>query len=109
MMLQRILRWTIGLPIAVIVVSFAVANRQWITVSFDPFSKDAPFAAIDVPLWALFFCGVFFGLIAGWIACWFAQSKWRRSAKDTRKELVRSQAESSQLRRETMTPPDSML
>jgi uncharacterized integral membrane protein len=108
MMLQRILRWTIGLPIAVIVVSFAVANRQWITVSFDPFSKDAPFAAIDIPLWALFFCGVFFGLIAGWIACWFAQSKWRRSAKDTRKELVRSQAESSQLRRETMTPPDSM-
>ena len=109
MILQRILRWTIGLPIAVIVVSFAVANRQWITVSFDPFSKDAPFAAIDIPLWALFFCGVFFGLIAGWIACWFAQSKWRRSAKDTRKELVRSQAESSQLRRETMTPPDSML
>ena len=109
MMLQRILRWTIGLPIAVIVVSFAVANRQWITVSFDPFSKDAPFAAIDIPLWALFFCGVFFGLIAGWIACWFAQSKWRRSAKDTRKELVRSQAESSQLRRETITPPDSML
>ena len=109
MMLQRILRWTIGLPIAVIVVSFAVANRQRITVSFDPFSKDAPFAAIDIPLWALFFCGVFFGLIAGWIACWFAQSKWRRSAKDTRKELVRSQAESSQLRRDTMTPPDSTL
>ena len=108
-MLQRILRWTIGLPIAIIVVSFAIANRQWITVSFDPFSKDAPFAAIDMPLWALFFCGVFFGLIAGWIACWFAQSKWRRSAKDTRKELVRTQAESTQLRREIETSPDSML
>ena len=46
MMLQRILRWTIGLPIAIIVVSFAIANRQWITVSFDPFSCDAPFAAM---------------------------------------------------------------
>lgn len=109
MMLQRILRWTIGLPIAIIVVSFAIANRQWITISFDPFSKDAPFAAIDMPLWALFFCGVFFGLIAGWIACWFAQSKWRRSAKDTRKELVRTQAESSQLRRDIETSPDRML
>ena len=108
-MLQRILRWTIGLPIAVVVISFAIANRQWVTVSFDPFSKDAPFAVMDMPLWALFFCGVFFGLIAGWIACWFAQSKWRRSARDTRKELARSQAESSQLRSETMTPPDSML
>ena len=109
MMLQRIFRWTIGLPIAVVVVSFAVANRQWITVSFDPFSRDAPIAALDMPLWALFFCGVFFGLIAGWVACWFAQSKWRRTAKETRRELVRTQAESSQLRRETTITPDSML
>ena len=103
MMLQRILRWTIGLPIAIVVVSFAIANRQWITISFDPFSKDAPFAAMDMPLWVLFFCGVFFGLIAGWIACWIAQSKWRRSAKDTRSELVRSQEETSQRRRDV--PP----
>jgi uncharacterized integral membrane protein len=103
MMLQRILRWTIGLPIAIIVVSFAIANRQSTKISFDPFSKDAPFAAIDMPLWVLFFCGVFFGLIAGWIACWFAQGKWRRSARDARKELVQTQAEASQLRRDV--PP----
>ena len=103
MMLQRILRWTIGLPIAIIVVSFAIANRLWITVSFDPFSRDAPFAAMDMPLWALFFCGVFFGLIAGWIACWVAQGKWRREARDTRRELARSQSEASELRREV--PP----
>jgi uncharacterized membrane protein YciS (DUF1049 family) len=109
MMLQRILRWTIGLPIAIVVVSFAIANRQWITVSFDPFSRDAPFAAMGMPLWALFFFGAFFGLIAGWIACWAAQSKWRRSAKETRKELARAQQESSQLRRETGLPTDSML
>ncbi len=109
MMLQRILRWTIGLPIAIVVVSFAVANRQWITVSFDPFSRDAPFAAIDMPLWALFFGGAFFGLIAGWIACWTSQSKWRRSARETRRELARAQQETSQLRRETPLPPDSML
>jgi uncharacterized membrane protein YciS (DUF1049 family) len=93
MMLQRILRWIVGLPIALVVVSFAVANRNWITVSFDPFSREAPFAAIDVPLWALFFCGVFFGLIAGWIACWIAQGKWRRSAKEARRELKLTQAQ----------------
>jgi len=72
MTLRRILNWAIGLPIAIVAVAFAVANRQWITVSFDPFSRDAPLAAIDMPLWALFFCGIFFGLIAGWIAAWFA-------------------------------------
>jgi uncharacterized integral membrane protein len=108
-MLRRILRWVVGLPIAIIVVAFAVANRQWITVSLDPFSKDAPFASIDIPLWSLFFCGVFFGLIAGWIACWVAQGKWRKTARQTRRELAQTQAETSQLRREIITPPDSML
>jgi hypothetical protein len=109
MMLRRVLRWVIGLPVAIIVISFAIANRQWITVSLDPFSKDAPFASLDVPLWSLFFCGIFFGLIAGWVACWFAQGKWRRSARETRRELVQTQAETSQLRREIVTSPDAML
>jgi hypothetical protein len=109
MMLQRILRWTIGLPIAIIVVSFAIANRQWINVSFDPFSRDAPFAAKDMPLWVLFFCGVFFGLIAGWIACWIAQGKWRRAAKDTRRELAHAQTEASELRREVPPADHSFL
>ncbi len=109
MMLRRILRWAIGLPIAILVIAFAVANRQWITVSLDPFSRDAPFASIDIPLWTLFFCGIFFGLIAGWIACWFAQGKWRKSAKEARRELVRSQSETSQMQRELVTAPDSML
>mgnify|MGYP000529383419 CR=1 FL=1 len=32
------------IPLAVAAIVFAVANRQWITVSFDPFNRDAPFA-----------------------------------------------------------------
>ncbi len=107
-MLRRILRWAVGLPIALVVISFAVANRQWITVSFDPFSRDAPFAAMDVPLWVLFFCGVFFGLIAGWIACWMAQGKWRRSAREARRELKLTQAYSSQLEPRATTAEDNM-
>ncbi len=108
-MLQRIFRWTIGLPVAVIVISFAVANRQWVTVSFDPFSREAPFAAMDVPLWVLFFCGIFFGMVAGWTACWFAQGKWRRSARDLRRELKLSQARSSQPTNITATTEENFL
>ena len=53
-----------------------------------------------MPLWALFFAGIFFGMIAGWIACWFGQGKWRRAAKEARIDLQRAQDEAQRLRRE---------
>lgn len=100
MTFRRIINWAIGLPIAVIVIAFCVANRQWIEVSFDPFSKAAPFATMFMPLWALFFIGIFCGMIAGWIACWFGQGKWRRAAKEARSDLQRAQNEAQRLKRD---------
>lgn len=97
---RRIINWAIGLPIAVIVIAFCVANRQWIEVSFDPFSKTAPFATMFMPIWALFFVGIFFGLIAGWLACWFAQGKWRRAARQARADLQSAQDEAQRFKRE---------
>ena len=100
MTLRRIVNWIIGLPVAIAGVVFAVANRQWITVSFDPLSHDQPFASIDMPLWVLFFCGIFAGMIVGWAASWLAQGKWRKAAREARIELVRAQNEHERLRRE---------
>ncbi len=107
MTFRRIFNWAIGLPISIVVIAFAVANRQWITVSFDPFSREAPFAAVGMPLWALFFCGIFFGLIAGWLAAWFAQGKWRRAAREARIELLRAQDEKARMKRELAPPGDA--
>lgn len=98
--MRRALHWIIGLPIVAIIAAFAVANRQWIDVSFDPLSRDAPRAMITMPLWSLFFCGIFVGLVAGWLACWLAQKKWRRAAREARAELLRGQDELARLRRD---------
>ncbi len=103
MTIRRIFNWIAGVPLAVAAIVFAVANRQWITVSFDPFNRDAPFAAITMPLWVMFFCGIFVGLIAGWIAAWFAQGKWRKAAKEARIDLVRVQNEHERHKRETQS------
>ena len=114
MTFKTLFNWVAGLPIAAAAVVFAVANRQWIAVSFDPFNRDQPYAAINMPLWALFFCGIFFGLVAGWIAAWFAHGKWRKAARQARIELVRAQTEHQRLKREydaraVATAPDSSL
>jgi hypothetical protein len=96
--LRRIVNWIVGVPVAIAVVAFAVANRQWVEVSIDPFSREDPYAAIGMPLWALLFCGLFLGAIAGWIACWLAQGKWRKAARESRSEAARLRGEMDALK-----------
>ena len=103
MTFKRIVNWIIGLPVAVVAVALAVANREWVRVSFDPFSRDEPRAFISMPLWALFFCGIFVGLLAGWIAAWLAQSKHRKAARESRIELARAQQEHERFKRESQS------
>lgn len=86
--MRRLFRWFVGLPIAIIAVAFAIANRQWISVSLDPLSSP-PRAEIPMPLWGLLFVGLFLGILVGWGACWVAQGKWRRHAREARRELAR--------------------
>jgi uncharacterized integral membrane protein len=91
--LRRILRWIVGLPIAIVVIAFAIANRQWTRLSLDPFSSESPVLSINMPLWALFIFGVFIGILVGWTGCWAAQSKWRKLARERRSEITRLQSE----------------
>lgn len=100
MTFKRIFSWIIGLPIAVIGVGFAVANRQWVTVSFDPVNRVHPFATIDMPLWALFFAGIFLGIVVGWFVAWRGAAKYRRATRDAKIELVRSQQHHEREKRE---------
>jgi uncharacterized integral membrane protein len=78
---RKIVTAVIVVPLAVIIVAFAVANRQGVTVSFDPFSAASPAYAATVPLFVLIFVLVILGVIVGGIAAWLRQSKWRRMAR----------------------------
>jgi hypothetical protein len=91
MTFKGIFNWIVGLPIAVVGIGFAVANRQWVTVSFDPINRVHPFATVNMPLWALFFCGVFIGIFAGWFVAWRGNARYRRAAREAKIELIRTQ------------------
>jgi uncharacterized integral membrane protein len=95
--LRRIFRWAVGLPIVILVVGFAVANRKWVTLSFNPFTQDVP--SMDLPLWLLFFLGIFVGAVVGWIGSWMAQGKHRKAARDARGEVSKLQVELTDLRK----------
>ncbi len=86
-MLRKIVAALILVPLAVILIAFAVANRQIVTVSFDPFSANEPAAAVTLPLFALFVLLLIVGVLIGGAAAWLRQSKWRRSARQLQREV----------------------
>lgn len=80
-MLRKLVFWLILVPLAIIILMFAVANRQIVTVSFDPFSETAPAASVSVPLFVLIFVLVILGVVIGGVAAWLRQSGYRRVAR----------------------------
>ena len=80
-MLRKILTAIIVIPLLVLVVGFAVANRQAVTISFDPFSATQPAYAVTLPLFVVIFILVILGVAAGGIAAWLRQQSWRRAAR----------------------------
>ena len=79
-MLRKIVTALILAPLVVVFVTFAVANRQTIQVSFDPFDQAHPAYAVSMPLFALVFVLLILGVLIGGIAAWLRQGKWRRAA-----------------------------
>jgi len=78
---RKIVTTIIVVPLAIVIIAFAVANRQAVTVSFDPFSATVPAYAATLPLFAVIFAVLILGVLIGGIAAWIGQSKWRRTAR----------------------------
>jgi uncharacterized integral membrane protein len=80
-MFRRIVTIVIVVPLAAVIIAFAVANRQMVTVSLDPFNAASPAYAATLPLFILIFALVILGVIVGGVASWLRQGSWRRAAR----------------------------
>jgi uncharacterized membrane protein YciS (DUF1049 family) len=96
--MRRFLKVLILLPIAIVVVLLAVANRAPVTVSFDPFTKTGPLFSTTLPLFALIFIAIAIGIVIGGVAAWLTQSKHRRLERRYRREARRLRDERERLR-----------
>lgn len=86
------------LPIAVLVVLMAVANRGPVTLSLDPFSREAPEIAFTLPLFAVIFGAVMLGVVIGGMGAWLTQGKHRRAERRYKREARRLRADTTRLR-----------
>ena len=80
-MLRKLVAIFVLLPLAVVIVVFAMANRESVVVSLDPFGAANPAFSIRLPLFILIFALVILGVVVGGIAAWLRQGRWRRLAR----------------------------
>lgn len=99
-MLKRIVWLLIGFPVGVVLIALAIANRHEATLVLDPFRPESPAISLVLPFYAYLFAALMIGVVAGGVAAWLGQSRWRRTARTRTQEAMRWQAEADRLARE---------
>src|SRR5437868_13232762 len=106
MVMRKFFTALVVIPLGLIFIIFAVANRHLVTVPFDPFNSTDPSIAVTLPLFVVIIAVAILGGIAGGSATWFRQRRWRRAARQHEADARRSRAEVADLRAAAATRYD---
>jgi uncharacterized integral membrane protein len=98
MVMRKFITALVVIPLGLFFIIFAVANRHFVTVSFDPFNPVSPTVAVSLPLFVVIISVAILGVLAGGTATWFRQHRWRRAARQYEADARRARAEVADLR-----------
>ena len=96
--LRKIVAAVILIPLAIVIVAFAVANRQIVTVSLDPFSSEHPATSLNLPLFVLVIGLLIAGVVIGGAASWLRHGHLRRTARRFERDIRELRSELASLR-----------
>ncbi len=96
--MRKFLTAVVLIPLGLIFVVFALANRHFVTVSFDPFNSTDPSIAVTLPLFVVIIAVAIVGVVAGGTATWFRQRHWRRAARQHEADARQVRAQLADLR-----------
>jgi uncharacterized integral membrane protein len=97
--MAALLKWSLLLPVAVLAVMLAIANRTPVELAFDPFG--ASDLHVTAPLFIVAFASMMIGVVIGGVAVWMRQGRHRRAAREARSQARRLEAEGDRLRART--------
>src|SRR5262245_962122 len=97
-MLRKLFSMFVVVPLGILLVIFAVANRHSVMVSLDPLGADAPALSQPVPLFLLILASLGLGVLVGSFATWRNQARWRRAARQLDSEAQLARRERDALR-----------
>lgn len=85
-------------PVSVILIALAVANRDTVSFTLNPFKPGDPALTVQAPLFALLFAALALGVVIGGCATWLRQGRYRRIARERSREADRLKARAEQER-----------
>ena len=80
-MFNRILLIVVFVPLAVVLIALAVANRGAVPFTLDPFNPGNPALTLTLPLFIYLFLALALGMLVGSFATWFRQGRYRKLAR----------------------------
>lgn len=105
--MKKLLSLLIAIPVGIVVITLAVANRGPVTLAVPPQLDDGPLISATIPLYALIFATLFAGMILGSIATWFQQGRHRKAAKVNRAEANKANVEVERQKEKVAEATDS--
>jgi uncharacterized integral membrane protein len=92
--MNRFLTIAVFIPIAIVLIALAVANRGAVPFTLDPFNPGSTGLTVNWPLFVYLFAALGLGLIVGSVATWLRQGRYRKEARERANEVraLRDQA-----------------
>ena len=96
--MKRLFKLLFLIPVALVLLALAEANRHSVTIFLDPFAGPTPEGTqIAVPLYIVMLLAAMVGIVLGGVATWWEQGKYRRAARRARSEVESLRAELARL------------
>lgn len=90
---MRHFSWLLTLPLTVVVVAFALANRTFVAVDLWPFEP------VSVPVFLLVLSSLLVGFLLGALIMWLSLGKQRRRARAQRGQIAKLERQTKELER----------
>jgi uncharacterized integral membrane protein len=103
-MIKRILTIVVLVPVAIVLIALAVANRTFVPFTLNPFDPGDPGLTLSLPLFVFLFIALLVGVLIGSAATWLRQGRYRKMARRHAEEARTLRDEAVQARPPAIRP-----
>lgn len=105
---KKILNLVVFIPLGVLLIVLAVANRQVVTLALNPFRPDDGVLSLSGPFFLFLLLALTVGMAIGSAATWWSQGRYRKQARIEAREAIKWHNEADRNRPASAASPGSL-